>query len=760
MAEEEDRGMQRAQVLLRLQTKAKAAASCRGPAIDLSGIPPELESPLNRGEERDRTSVPFYQACEIGTRESLNSKPVIQNNNRGAHSDSLGRGRKVPQWLASQPRIPPPDRRVPAAQIQSQRARPSLPTTSSLPRDDEDSLSNASDASFHSVESRVNDVTLNEVDEERSRAFPIRALQPGDFVEEHEAKYRTQHHGNISLKQARDLLYRISNKDVRPSAKLSYLEHLLEVDITPRLAQGLVLAPGGSMGLNTSGFSTLPALCIDMFHRFDASRDPENVQCLYKILHLLANCLGQLDSSRDQTIRVILERCEATQYDLIRGLLSVCEDSDLPEEDQSEIALSNMSAKVLYLLTNKRSMKRFADHPEKVEAMARTMLKKPHKYQQLAAVRILRELYRWRHDDGYSLPNPRESSELVKEIGDFLLVRTAEDAVYCLYYILDLMPQAHLIATFNLCRIPKVMEEVIERERYENSDIAKLARKIPNLSRQNSIMLQECLNEKIPFDTRRMNRNYTEKQWHDHPRGFEDQRYPNGARYSRDMNERKRMEEDDLQRFQGDYFKRQTQSAYPDKFSNERRGRFRDETGHSNFRPGGRGKTVKVSLADVVKNVETDYVSGNQPVRRPRPEVANVSREGGGMSSIEGDSSDSAPNPDPSPAQQVTAAKVRDGAKPPPKSDSLKPAIGIATERMTFQRGHMLTGLKKNDNVAIIDAVSRTDIDRDLLAKHICGFLNCGTNGKIMIGVKHESEYPVIMGIAMDRSERDYFRQG
>ena len=161
---------------------------------------------------------------------------------------------------------------------------------------------------------------------------------------------------------------------------------------------------------------------------------------------------------------------------------------------------------------------------------------------------------------------------------------------------------------------------------------------------------------------------------------------------------------------------------------------------------------MKVSLADVVQDnniIPSDYVTRSNSNTKP----VTISPPANDEESSTSNSEDS----DRGQEQRVKRPKAKVIAPEVEQQQQQQPK-----KKLQFRRGDVFTSLMKNNNVVVLEAVSRMDIDKHVVAKHICGLLNSNAGGKIVLGVKLEGgqQYPVVQGIAMDRHERDSFRQG
>ena len=81
----------------------------------------------------------------------------------------------------------------------------------------------------------------------------------------------------------------------------------------------------------------------------------------------------------------------------------------------------------------------------------------------------------------------------------------------------------------------------------------------------------------------------------------------------------------------------------------------------------------------------------------------------------------------------------------------------ISAQAPRWER-RMILDLKRKSNLAVVRGSAHRTTSKDEVATHICAFLNGGTGGRVLLGV--EPDTGLLLGMQMTRKDKDLFRQG
>lgn len=135
----------------------------------------------------------------------------------------------------------------------------------------DDSFSNASDESFHSVESQ------KEGEED---------VRPGEFVRDLVEGHRVRSGGRASVRRARSLLDEAGSANLAPLRRAQVLAKLSEIEVDAQLSAGLILPSAGP-----AKGRRLPEVALFLLKLFEGQASAENGACLVAALRLFVRCL-------------------------------------------------------------------------------------------------------------------------------------------------------------------------------------------------------------------------------------------------------------------------------------------------------------------------------------------------------------------------------------------------------------------------------------------------------------------------------------
>lgn len=172
--------------------------------------------------------------------------------------------------------------------------------------------------------------------------------------------------------------------------------------------------------------------------------------------------------------RLIAER--VTEFELFKRLIKILDD---PE---AEYDMINQVAKIVfYAGTRLNIIDLWCQNSRNVTNLISRLHKLDRKYLSLAANKILRHIYEWKHDMDSTVNDSIMDIQYCEWMSTCLRKHLADqDALYTLYYILNRMPMTNLAVIFQTNQLDQILESVIKYHSTEtfNEDLELLALKI------------------------------------------------------------------------------------------------------------------------------------------------------------------------------------------------------------------------------------------------------------------------------------------
>jgi len=348
----------------------------------------------------------------------------------------------------------------------------------SCPQDDEDSFTNESDESFHSVGSHFDDVAVKDSE------VSVDECEDGARLDEVQRRFILATGDRISLRTARDWLDAAGRKRLDLWQRLTFLDKLLTLTVDESLAYGLLL-PSARAGVRPCG-RRLPAVAGDLLSDYLKLKGDLNLEAAVKCLSLFARCMEKARQYEKVHVAGVVNAERGISF--LHSLLVLASET----EDVAE--LRSAAIQLLPYLLTKTSVRALRSQHVDLKAITKPLMLSDDSAMQRPALRILFEVNLEKHHAGGPLNTSEEDKELAVALtrairGCKLPADALSDAVFTLYFVLDMMGSSTLLyATLDACDVDDLADVVAEITD-AGAEVSAIARKVSRMRQEGNTVM-------------------------------------------------------------------------------------------------------------------------------------------------------------------------------------------------------------------------------------------------------------------------------